>query len=250
MALAFIHATSDSRPSASTGLAISKIASLPGKQNNSGFARRFRQSPHQRVFAPAFANDQNSHPPGFSRNPAADSTLNRGKRRRMSIYGVTTVQPRAFSSRAGALAGTAAEQQHAACGRSNHRGGRIPRLPASSSGSPPVRKSGALRRHRSRREGGRRLPARCKRISRIAGAGQKHERLVEKLHLPAGLAIRGDLHDRGAASSQSPSACSERMMERRRVIESASFEENAGSHRQTRPWTPWPAGFSARVRTG
>jgi hypothetical protein len=26
------------------------------------------------MFAPAFANDQNSHPQGFSRNPAADST--------------------------------------------------------------------------------------------------------------------------------------------------------------------------------
>ena len=69
-----------------------------GETKQLGISRRFRQSPHQRVFAPAFANDQYSHPQRFSRNPGQDSTPNRPKRRRISIYGVTTDQPRAFNS--------------------------------------------------------------------------------------------------------------------------------------------------------
>ncbi len=44
-----------------------------GEAEQFGFPGRFRQGPHQRVFAPAFANDQYSHPRRFSRNPAKDS---------------------------------------------------------------------------------------------------------------------------------------------------------------------------------
>jgi hypothetical protein len=68
--VAFIQATSDSRPSASTGLAISKIASLPGKQNNSGFPGDSASALTSACSRPPLPTTRILIRQRFSRNPA------------------------------------------------------------------------------------------------------------------------------------------------------------------------------------